>query len=194
MVYKGETQIHALPNRQLVGAKEFSTVSINALAINFVSAAVGTVPAYIAAPAVFVQISCRNAEKSVFRTPAIPFLKNRYPVLQRNIGKLIFVVISGLIKTVIIDAGEHADTFSCLHTEPQINIMLRPGGRHHVGAESRCVFRFFGDNVNDATHRFTSVQRGGGAFHNFNPLDQRIWNSGETIHGTQRTYHWHSVN
>src|SRR5690606_13571583 len=106
MVYKGETQIHALPNRQLVGAKEFSTVSINALAINFVSAAVGTVPAYIAAPPVLVQISCRNAEKSVFRTPEIPFLKYRYPILKRNIGKLIFVVISGLIKTVIIDRSE----------------------------------------------------------------------------------------
>src|SRR5690606_17356000 len=174
MVYKGETQIHALPNRQLVGAKEFATVSINALAIYFVSAAVGTVPAYIAAPAVFVQISCRNAEKSVFRTPEIPFLKYRYPVLKRNIGKLIFVVISGLIKTVIIDAGEHADARACLHTETQINIMLRPCGRHHVDTESRCVFRIFGDDVNYATHRFTAVQRGGGAFHNLNPLDQGI--------------------
>src|SRR5690606_34778263 len=159
-----------------------------------VSAAVGTVPAYIAAPAVFVQISCRNAEKSVFRTPEIPFLKNRYPVLQRNIGKPVIIVVCGLIKTVIIDAREHADVFSCLHTETQINIMLRPGGRHHVGTESRCVFRIFGDDVNYATHRFTAVKRGGWAFYNLNPLDQRIWNSGETIHGTQRTYHWHSVN
>src|SRR6218665_2556903 len=88
---------HIFLNRKLVFTQKFKSGGVDAFTVNFISATVVLVPLHFAAPAVFVKKSSGKGKFLFAFADEVPLIKNRNTILKRHIGKIIVIVVDGII-------------------------------------------------------------------------------------------------
>ena len=125
---KGDIFFHG----QLIGSHEFPSTGINAFSVNAVSSSECRLPFHISTPSVFIYIACGNRKDAVVFSYDIPFVENRYPVLQCHIGHAVFIVVERKCIFKIINAGQRPHLFPYLPFRCNICVDLSPAGRKDI--------------------------------------------------------------
>ena len=113
--------------------------------------------------------------------------------MKGHVGKTITVVVDALTEIKPVDSNHRLSTFTGVERGGDIGIDLSPRRAENVGCDARGIGRLLRDDVDQAPNCLRAIERAGGSFHDFNPLDERCWDAVQAIHGRQATDNGHAI-
>src|SRR5690606_30308613 len=105
------------------------------------------------------------------------------PVLQRHVGEIVVVIVYRALVIEIADTEERLRFLAYMEFGRDVGTDFTPAGAESIDRQGGGGTWVFGDDVDESTDRFASVERRCGAFHDFHPLDERLWDATKTVDG-----------
>src|SRR5687768_3388855 len=133
MTVERPRQQKILFHRQLVITDQFVARSIDTFTINTVAAAKLSIPAHIAAPAIFINISSGNIGLAIIFSFKTVFVENGDTVLQRDIGEIVVVLIKTPREIEIVYTQQTVHFFERLVFQAGVEAILSPGSSRYIG-------------------------------------------------------------
>ena len=128
-------------------ANQLKAIGVDAFPVNLVSSTIFWCPIEFPSPAVFIEVA--QGQRTFSFRSGLPseFLKNGEAFLLGYIGKIIVVVVDGLVINKAIDSCEGIYFFSQRSRKTKVCIELLPRGAVNVTKKARTVFGKFGDHI-----------------------------------------------
>ena len=129
-------------------ANQLKAIGVDAFSVNFVSSTIFWCPIEFPSPAVFIEVT--QGQRTFSFRSGLPseLLKNGKAFLLGYIGKIIVVVVDGLVINKAIDSNDGIYFFPQRSRKTKVCVEFLPRGAVNVTKKARTVFGNFGNYIN----------------------------------------------